>query len=59
MSIKWEPASKEELERRGKILVRAHNADGTFRADDPVTPENEAWVAKAPAKKPRKSRKKE
>lgn len=24
--------------------VRARNADGTFRADDPTTPENEAWV---------------
>ena len=22
---------------------RAHNADGTFRANDPATPENEAW----------------
>lgn len=25
-------------------LVRARNADGTFRADDPTTPENEVWV---------------
>jgi hypothetical protein len=24
--------------------VRAHNVDGTFVADDPETPENEAWV---------------
>ena len=25
--------------------VRARNPDGTFIADDPATPENEAWVA--------------
>lgn len=25
-------------------LVRARNADGTFIADDPATPQNEAWV---------------
>lgn len=28
----------------GTALVRARNADGTFIADDPSTPENEAWV---------------
>lgn len=28
----------------GGTLVRAHNPDGTFTADDPSTPENEAWV---------------
>tara|TARA_R100001377_G_scaffold75525_1_gene52102 strand:- start:188 stop:436 length:249 start_codon:yes stop_codon:yes gene_type:complete len=34
-------------------VVRAHNADGTFKADDPTTPENEAFVKvrKKPAKK--------
>ena len=34
-------------------VVRAHNADGTFKADDPDTPENEAFVKvrKKPAKK--------
>lgn len=24
-------------------LIRARNADGTYMADDPSTPENEAW----------------
>lgn len=28
----------------GILMERARNADGTFRADDPLTPENEAWV---------------
>ena len=32
-------------------VVRAHNADGTFKADDPDTPENEAFVRKKTAKK--------
>ena len=34
-------------------VVRAHNDDGTFKADDPATPENEAFVKvkKKPAKK--------
>jgi hypothetical protein len=25
------------------VYVRAHNEDGTFKKDDPETPENEAW----------------
>jgi hypothetical protein len=46
------PAIKEQAllkleERRlaedGTVLVRAHNADGTFVADDPSTPQDEAW----------------
>ena len=29
----------------GVTMVRARNADGTYRADDPSTPDvNEAWV---------------
>jgi hypothetical protein len=29
----------------GTVLIRARNADGTFKADDPATPDvNEAWV---------------
>ena len=30
--------------------VRARNEDGSFKGDDPSTPENEAWVEK---KKPK------
>ena len=33
-----EPSEVDDQPRR-----RAHNADGTFRANDPNTPENEAW----------------
>jgi hypothetical protein len=34
---------------------RARNTDGTLKADDPDTPENEAWVGgKAPKKKAKK-----
>jgi hypothetical protein len=25
------------------VTVRARNADGTYKGDDPTTPENEAW----------------
>lgn len=32
------------LQEQPPELVRARNADGAFRADDPSTPENEAWV---------------
>ena len=28
-----------------ETLIRARNADGTYMADDPSTPEDEAWVA--------------
>ena len=28
-----------------ETLIRARNADGTYMADDPTTPEDEAWVA--------------
>jgi len=35
---------------------RARNTDGTLKADDPATPENEAWVGgKAPKKKAKKA----
>jgi len=34
---------------------RARNSDGTLKADDPATPENEAWVGgKAPKKRAKK-----
>lgn len=37
---------------------RAHNEDGTFKADDPATPENEAYdPPKEPEEKPKKTRK--
>lgn len=47
--IPREPPSAEELARRGIGVqkVRARNADGTLKGDDPSTPEkNEAWVTK-------------
>ena len=34
------PAPTEE----DTVLVRARNEDGTYVADDPTTPENEAWT---------------
>ena len=46
MVIKWVPASPEELARRVSRPIRAREDNGTFRADDPETPDvNEAWVA--------------
>lgn len=56
--IKWTPASPEELARRGLALQRAREPNGTFRADDPATPEvNEAWEAKpAPKRRARKAK---
>ena len=27
-----------------ETLIRARNADGTYMADDPSTPEDEAWA---------------
>lgn len=56
--MKWKPASIEELRRRGLHVERAREPAGTFRADDPVTPENEAWKVEKPAK-PKRRRKKE
>lgn len=46
-AIKEEAAIKLErrLQEQPPELVRARNADGTFIADDPATPDvNEAWV---------------
>jgi len=52
---KWKPASAEEMAARGlnpdgtplkTKRVRARNADGTLKGDDPSTPENEAWTTK-------------
>ena len=53
---RFSPPSAEELAARGldpdgnplKVWtntkkVRARNSDGTLKADDPNTPENEAW----------------
>lgn len=39
-------------------LVRARNAKGGFVADDPSTPENEAWVEKKPKAKAKPKAKK-
>jgi len=60
---RFAPPSAEELAARGldpdgnplKVWkntekVRARNDDGTLKADDPNTPENEAWE-EAPVKK--------
>lgn len=62
MSGRFQPPSAEEMARRGlnpdgsplvKKLVRARNADGTLKADNPSTPDvNEAWEEK-PVKKKR------
>jgi hypothetical protein len=44
---KPEPTLTQELPahpQTNKRKVRAHNKDGEFVADDPATPENEAWV---------------
>ena len=38
--------------------VRARNENGHFIADDPATPENEAWTKKPKAKKKNSSKKK-
>lgn len=54
--IRLEPPGAEELAARGVKPERARDPVGTFKADDPATPENEAWVAPAPA--PKRSRKK-
>ena len=61
--MKFAPPSAEELAARGldpdgnplKVWtntkkVRARNSDGTLKADDPNTPENEAWE-EVPVKK--------
>lgn len=37
-------ALEARLQEQPAELVRARNLDGTFRADDPATPEDEAWV---------------
>lgn len=49
MSSRFQPPSEEELARRGIGVekVRARNADGTLKGDDPSTPDvNEAWTTK-------------
>lgn len=61
---RFKPASAEELAARGlnpdgtplvTKKVRARNEDGTLKADDPSTPENEAWTTKVVKKvSPRK-----
>jgi hypothetical protein len=58
MAIKWAPATAEELARRGLGMQRARESNGTFRADDPATPEvNEAWeAAPAPKRRTRKAK---
>lgn len=62
MSDRFQPPSAEELARRGIGVekVRARNADGTLKGDDPSTPNvNEAWtkrVVKAARKRPAKKK---
>ena len=52
--IKRQAAEIEKLTESSKPK-RARNTDGTLKADDPATPENEAWVGgKAPKKKTKK-----
>lgn len=52
--IKRQAAEIEALTESSKPK-RARNSDGTLKADDPTTPENEAWVGgKAPKKKTKK-----
>ena len=64
MSSRFKAPSAEELARRGigEKKVRARNDDGTLKADDPSTPENEAWttkvVKKATSRKKTASKKK-
>jgi len=61
---RFKPPSQEELARRGIGVnakkVRARNSDGTLKADDPSTPENEAWTTKVvkSVKKASKTKKK-
>ena len=68
--MKFAPPSAEELAARGldpdgnplKVWtntkkVRARNSDGTLKADDPNTPENEAWE-EVPVKKRGRPKKK-
>ena len=63
---RFAPPSAEELAARGldpdgnplkTTKVRARNSDGTLKADDPNTPENEAWE-EVPVKKRGRLRKK-
>lgn len=61
MSSRFKPPSAEELAARGIGVerVRARNADGTLKGDDPSTPDvNEAWVKKIVKKRPAKTSKK-
>jgi hypothetical protein len=51
MAIRWEPASEEELARRVTAAVRAREGEGKFKADNPLTPQNEAWVGEKPKRK--------
>ena len=41
----------EEVEVEETEMVRARNEKGHYIADDPDTPENEAWVEKPKEKK--------
>jgi hypothetical protein len=57
----WETKNPEVLtfieENEGtKKKVRARNEDGHFIADDPSTPENEAWTTKVVKKVTRKKK---
>ena len=59
---RFKPASEEEIARRGSetVKVRARNSDGTLKADNPSTPdENEAWEEQPAKKRVRPAKKKE
>lgn len=53
-SRKTSPKSEElpPEEKTSTLRERAHEVDGTFAADDPTTPKNEAWVELAPEPEP-------
>ena len=46
----WSKTKKAKAITKPK---RARNADGTLKADDPSTPENEAWEGGKAPRKPR------
>ena len=52
-----EPVVEEVVEETAPEPVRARDENGHFIADDPSTPENEAWVGGvAPTKRSKRSR---
>ena len=49
----WSTTKKAKATSKPK---RARNADGTLKADDPSTPQNEAWEGGKAPKKPRRKK---